>query len=79
MRILVVEDDARMADLLKRGLTQDCHFVQVAGDGPTGLEKARSRHHRAGRHAPGFGWIGSSPEATQRRNPNAYPDADRAR
>ena len=43
MRILVVEDDARMADLLKRGLTQDRHFVEVAGDGPSGLEKARSQ------------------------------------
>jgi two-component system response regulator MprA len=43
MRILVVEDDARMAELLRRGLTQDRHFVEVAGDGPTGLEKARSQ------------------------------------
>jgi two-component system response regulator MprA len=41
MRILVVEDDARMAELLRRGLTQDRHSVDVEGDGPAGLERAR--------------------------------------
>jgi DNA-binding response OmpR family regulator len=43
MRILVVEDDARMAELLRRGLTQDRHSVDVACDGLTGLERARSQ------------------------------------
>ena len=43
MRILVVEDDARMAELLRRGLTLDRHFVDVAGDGLTGLDRARSQ------------------------------------
>jgi two-component system response regulator MprA len=43
MRILVVEDDARMAELLRRGLAEDRHSVDVEGDGPAGLERARTR------------------------------------
>ena len=43
MRILVVEDDARMAELLRRGLTRDRHSVDLAGDGLTGLERALSQ------------------------------------
>ncbi len=40
MRILVVEDERRMAELLKRGLTEEGHQVVVAGDGATGFETA---------------------------------------
>src|SRR5215467_2757315 len=43
MRILVVEDDVGMAELLKRGLTRDRHSVDVAADGLDGLERARSQ------------------------------------
>jgi DNA-binding response OmpR family regulator len=42
MQILVVEDETRMADLLRRGLTEEGHRVVAAGDGETGLELARS-------------------------------------
>jgi DNA-binding response OmpR family regulator len=42
MRILVVEDDARMAELLKRGLAADRHSVDVERDGPAGLERAKT-------------------------------------
>jgi two-component system response regulator MprA len=42
MRILVVEDDARMAELLRRGLTEDRHSVDIEGDGSAGLERART-------------------------------------
>ena len=42
MQILVVEDEQRMADLLKRGLTEEGHHVVVARDGATGLETARA-------------------------------------
>jgi DNA-binding response OmpR family regulator len=42
MQILVVEDEQRMADLLKRGLTEEGHRVVVAGDGASGLEIART-------------------------------------
>ncbi|HZD65381.1 MAG TPA: response regulator transcription factor [Acidimicrobiales bacterium] len=34
MRLLVVEDDIRMAALLKRGLEEEGHAVDMAGDGP---------------------------------------------
>jgi two-component system, OmpR family, response regulator len=34
MRVLVVEDDLRMASLLKRGLEEEGHAVDVAGNGP---------------------------------------------
>jgi two-component system, OmpR family, response regulator MprA len=42
MRILVVEDDAKMAKLLHRGLTGQGHTVEVASDGLKGLEKSRT-------------------------------------
>ena len=40
MRLLVVEDEARLARALRRGLTADGFTVEVAGDGVTGLEPA---------------------------------------
>jgi DNA-binding response OmpR family regulator len=40
MRILVVEDERRMAELLKRGLTEEGHQVVVARDGAEGFEIA---------------------------------------
>ncbi len=42
MRFLVVEDEFKMARALKRGLEQEGHAVEVAGDGDTGLLLARS-------------------------------------
>jgi two-component system, OmpR family, response regulator len=41
MRLLVVEDEARLAHALRRGLTSDGFTVEVAGDGASGLELAR--------------------------------------
>ncbi len=43
MKILVVEDDAKMAELLRRGLSREGHSVDVAGDGLKGLEKGQSQ------------------------------------
>src|ERR1700761_3953995 len=40
MRILIVEDERRMAELLSRGLTEEGHHVVLAGDGLTGFEIA---------------------------------------
>jgi len=40
MRILVVEDERRMAELLRRGLTEEGHQVAVARDGQEGLGMA---------------------------------------
>lgn len=42
MRILVVEDDAKMAELLRRGLCKEGHTVDLAGDGLIGLEKGKA-------------------------------------
>jgi len=37
MRVLVVEDEVRMAGLLERALREEGHAVDVAADGPEGL------------------------------------------
>jgi two-component system, OmpR family, response regulator len=37
MRVLVIEDEVRMARLIKRALEEEGHAVDVAGDGPDGL------------------------------------------
>ena len=41
MRLLVVEDELRLGAALRRGLTAEGFLVDVATDGPTGLERAR--------------------------------------
>ena len=40
MRILIVEDETRIADFLQRGLRAEGHFCVVAGDGEEGLSLA---------------------------------------
>ena len=40
MRILVVEDDERLASLLKRGLAEESHIVDTVHDGTSGLDLA---------------------------------------
>jgi DNA-binding response OmpR family regulator len=40
MRILVVEDEARLADFVRQGLVQAGHVADVADNGATGLELA---------------------------------------
>jgi len=47
MRILVVEDEARMAGLLKRGLEEEGHAVDVAGSGPDGFWMATENPYDA--------------------------------
>ena len=42
MRILVVEDDAKMAELLRRGLSSEGHSVEIAENGRKGLEKGQA-------------------------------------
>jgi DNA-binding response OmpR family regulator len=42
MQILVVEDERRMAELLRRGLTEEGHQVVVARDGAEGFEIAQT-------------------------------------
>lgn len=45
MRILVVEDDARVASFIRRGLSADKFQVDVAQDGPSGLDLALSKEY----------------------------------
>jgi len=40
MRILIVEDEPRIADFLQGGLTADGHFCVISNDGVTGLSMA---------------------------------------
>jgi DNA-binding response OmpR family regulator len=40
MRILIVEDEKRVADFLDRGLRAEGHFCTVASDGEQGLKLA---------------------------------------
>ena len=47
MRLLVVEDELRLARALQRGLTADGFTVDVAGDGVTGLARARDGQYDA--------------------------------
>jgi DNA-binding response OmpR family regulator len=42
MKLLIVEDEARMADLLRKGLTEEGHTATCASDGAEGLALARS-------------------------------------
>src|SRR6266700_1467926 len=42
MKLLIVEDEARMADLLRKGLTEEGHIVTCASDGSEGLALAKS-------------------------------------
>lgn len=42
MRILIVEDERDMAEVLKEGLEEEDYFVSLAFDGLSGLEIARS-------------------------------------
>jgi DNA-binding response OmpR family regulator len=48
MNILVIEDDARIADFLGRGLRAEGHLVEIASDGPSGLAAARRIAREAG-------------------------------
>ena len=47
MRVLVVEDETRMSRLLKRGLEEEGHAVDLAADGPEGLWLATENPYAA--------------------------------
>ena len=42
MRLLIVEDEARMAELLRKGLTEEGHMATCASDGAEGFSLAQS-------------------------------------
>ena len=45
MRLLVVEDEKKVARFVKKGLEEEGYAVDVAGDGKTGLDLALDRVH----------------------------------
>src|SRR5438046_9111732 len=47
MRVLVVEDEPRLARALQRGLTAEGYAVDLAADGLAGLEAARHEGYDA--------------------------------
>src|SRR5258705_12224236 len=47
MRVLVVEDEVRLASALQRGLQAEGFAVDLAHDGPTGLDLARHGEYDA--------------------------------
>jgi len=47
MRLLIVEDEVKMAALLRRGLIEDGHLVEIAGDGETAVAMARASEYDA--------------------------------
>ena len=40
MRILVVEDDRKVVSFIRKGLEEEGHAVEVAGDGAAAIERA---------------------------------------
>ena len=47
MRVLVVEDEVRLAKALRKGLSAEGFVVDVAHDGPSGLDSARTGNYDA--------------------------------
>jgi DNA-binding response OmpR family regulator len=47
MNVLIVEDEKRMAELLKKGLEEENHSVSLASDGRDALEKAQTLEYDA--------------------------------
>jgi DNA-binding response OmpR family regulator len=47
MRILAVEDEERLSEILQLGLTEHGYAVDIARDGETGLELARTNNYDA--------------------------------
>jgi len=45
MRILIVEDEEKIAKSLQQSLNSECFETDIAGDGALGLEMALSRHY----------------------------------
>jgi two-component system OmpR family response regulator len=45
VRVLLVEDEAPLAEMVRRGLAAEGHTVQIAPDGPSGLAAASTGDH----------------------------------
>jgi two-component system, OmpR family, response regulator len=47
VRVLIVEDEPKMAALLRRGLSEEGHVADVVGDGESGIAMARASEYDA--------------------------------
>ena len=47
MKVLIIEDDVRLADIVRRGLVEGGHVVDVEGDGETGRAMAQGADYDA--------------------------------
>jgi two-component system, OmpR family, response regulator len=45
VRVLLVEDEVPLAEMVRKGLTAEGHSVRVVHDGPSGLAAARTGEH----------------------------------
>ena len=60
MNLLIVEDEKRMAELLRKGLEEEGHTVVCAADGLEGLALSRGlrlRHDHSRCHDAETGWV----------------------
>ena len=82
MNVLVVEDEVKMAALLRRGLREEGLTVDVAGTGEDALGMARSSSYDAivlDVILPGHRWLRDLPAASVGGSLVAGADVDRAR
>ena len=82
MRVLVVEDEPKMADLLARGLREEGHAADVAGTGEDALWMARAVDYDAivlDVMLPGIDGFEHLPLAARRGRLVTGADAHRAR
>ena len=82
MRVLIVEDELRMASLIRRGLVKEGLAADVAGDGEDALWMAGAHDYDAivlDVMLPGHRRLRGLPAAAGRRRVVAGADADRAR
>ena len=82
MRVLIVEDELKMASLLRRGLVEEGHAADVAAHRRRRLVDgaiASVRGDRARRHAPRAERLRDLPAASECGRVGARPHVDRAR
>ena len=82
MRVLIVEDEAKMAGLIRRGLRQEGMAADVAAKGEDALWMAGPTEYDAivlDVMLPGHRRLRGLPAAARRRRLGADPDADRPR
>ena len=80
MRILIVEDEKRIADFIARGLKEEHYAVDIAYDGEQGLYLAEINTYDLmifDIMLPKLRRGGDVPSAEAQKNQYSYPDADR--